>query len=115
MRRHHRKSRPAPRGFDALPASLLASQVPPGFRVRSRVALPGKTLQETDELVEAAGGRREAESPRPKPSVRRTDAYDWYLLPDSAFDEEQDTAAEAARHGAGLEPSARRRPEGSLG
>jgi hypothetical protein len=31
-------------GFDALPSSLLAKQAPSGFRVRSRVPLPGKTL-----------------------------------------------------------------------
>jgi uncharacterized protein len=70
--------------FDALPASLLTKRAPPGFRVRSRAALPGKSLQETDELVRAAGGWHEAEE-RTR-GVRRVDAYAWYVLPESAFD-----------------------------
>lgn len=69
--------------FDALPSSLLAKQAPPGFRVRSRVPLPGKTLQQTDELVRAAGGWREG--PSRERSAQRVQAYDWYVLPESAF------------------------------
>ncbi|HLB21472.1 MAG TPA: nucleotidyltransferase domain-containing protein [Solirubrobacteraceae bacterium] len=68
-----------------MPASLLAKRAPPGFRVRSRAPLPGKGLQETDELVRAAGGWREAEG-RTR-GVRRVDAYAWYVLPESAFDQ----------------------------
>jgi hypothetical protein len=68
--------------FDLLPVSLL--RAPAGFRVRSRVPLPGKTLQETDELVRAAGGWRESLDRHR--SAERVDAYDWYVLPQSAFD-----------------------------
>jgi hypothetical protein len=71
--------------FDVLPVSLLQRRAPPGFRVRSRVPLPGKTIQETDELVRAAGGWRESES-RAEISIRRVAAQDWYVLPESAFD-----------------------------
>lgn len=71
--------------FDLLPASLLQRQAPAGFRVRTRVPLPGKTIQETDELVRAAGGWREGES-RTEISIRRVRAEDWYVLPESAFD-----------------------------
>jgi hypothetical protein len=70
--------------FDALPSSLLAKRAPPGFRIRSRMPLPGKTLQETDELVRAAGGWREG--PETDRSARRVMAYDWYVLPESAFE-----------------------------
>ena len=69
-------------GFDSLPSSLLSKRAPPGFCVRSRVPLPGKTLQETDELVRAAGGWREGPQDR---SRQHVEAYDWYVLPDSAF------------------------------
>jgi uncharacterized protein len=70
--------------FDSLPASVLARRAPPGFRIRSRAPLPGKSLQETDELVRAAGGWREAE-PRTR-GIRRVEAFAWYVLPESAFD-----------------------------
>jgi hypothetical protein len=72
--------------FDSLPSSLLAKQAPPGFCVRTRVPLPGKTLQETDELVIAAGGWREGPGVRGEPSIQHVAAYDWYVLPVSAFD-----------------------------
>jgi hypothetical protein len=79
------RSRTIDDGFDSLPSSLLAKQAPPGFRIRSRVPLPGKTLQETDELVRAAGGWREGIRSSER-SRRRVEAYDWYVLPESAID-----------------------------
>jgi hypothetical protein len=85
MRRNHWQTDVAPApSFDSLPASVLASRAPPGFRVRSRAPLPGKSLQETDELVRAAGGWREAE--RRERGIRRVEANAWYVLPESAFD-----------------------------
>jgi hypothetical protein len=41
-------------------------------------------LQETDELVRAAGGWREG--PRRDRNIQHVEAYDWYVLPESAFD-----------------------------
>jgi hypothetical protein len=70
--------------FDLLPVSMLQRRAPGGFRVCARVPLPGKTIQETDELVRAAGGWRESES-RTEVSIRRVAAQDWYVLPESAF------------------------------
>jgi hypothetical protein len=71
--------------FDLLPVSMLHRQAPGGFRVCARVPLPGKTIQETDDLVRAAGGWRESESGT-EISIRRMPANDWYVLPESAFD-----------------------------
>jgi hypothetical protein len=53
------------------PLSILQDQAPPGFRLRRREALPGKTLRETDKLVRAVGGWREG---------------GCYVLTDSALD-----------------------------
>ena len=72
--------------FDSLPVSVLQRQVPRGFRACRREPMPGKTLQETDELVRSAGGWREGERPS-KISIRRVPSDDWYVLPDSAFSE----------------------------
>jgi hypothetical protein len=66
--------------FDALTPSILQRRAPPGYLVRRREALPGHTLRETDELVEAAGGWREGE-PRARPRVDRVPADDWYVIP----------------------------------
>ena len=79
---HGKTAKPS---FDSLPVSLLQRQAPGGFCVRARVPLPGKTIEETDELVRAAGGWREGES-RKEISIRHVPAYDWYVLPESAFD-----------------------------
>jgi hypothetical protein len=86
MRREEEMAEKPP--FDLLPVSALQRQAPRGYRVCRREPLPGKTLQETDELVRSAGGWREGESPS-RISIRRVPADDWYVLPESAFAEGQ--------------------------
>ncbi len=78
--------------FDSLPAGMLAGKAPPGYRARSRVQVEGKTLEELDQLVEAAGGWKGSQVlqsnavGRGRQLGRATTVY-WYVLPDSAFDE----------------------------
>ncbi len=78
--------------FDSLATGMVGRKAPAGYQGRVCAALPGMSLEETVEAVKAAGGwvQRQAmrsKGRRPGRLLVRTQQGEWFVLPDSAFDE----------------------------
>lgn len=83
---------PAVSVFDSLPVGMAGSKARPGYRATQYTNLPGKSLDETVQMVEAVGGRvaskaHESSSQRPGRMFARVEQVRWLELPESAFED----------------------------
>ncbi len=83
---------PAVSVFDSLLVGMVGSKARVGYRARQYTNLPGKSIDETVQMVEAVGGRvageaLESSGLRPGRMVARVQQVRWLEIPESAFED----------------------------